>query len=75
MLIIDAMRCCKLYTTISNLLCSIVLTSGFTFNHLNIMKPVKFVLLGYISLMCLVEAQGCYFKIKLKYSSWVCFIV
>jgi len=31
---INAMRFCKLYTTISNLLCSVVLMSGFIFNHL-----------------------------------------
>jgi len=80
MLIINAMRFCKLYTAISNFLCLIVLTSGFTFNHLlgprlTHIKLVKFVLLGYIALMCLVEAQGFYFKIKLTYSSLVCFIV
>jgi len=79
MLIINAIRFCKLYTTISNHLCLIVLTniwlyilSCFRLTH---SKPVKFVLLGYISLMCLVKAQGFYFKTKLTYSSWVCFIV
>jgi len=45
LIIINAMRFCKLYTTINKLLCLIVLTSGFTFNHL-LGQPVEFVLLG-----------------------------
>jgi len=67
-LIINAMRFCKLHTTtISNLLCLIVLTSGFTFNHLlgeHILNLSNLFFLGYISLMSLVEAQRLYFKTK-----------
>jgi len=59
------MRFCKLYTAMSNLLES----------RLTHIKPVKFVLLGYIFLMRLVAVQGFYFKTKLTYSSLVCFIV